>query len=513
MNTTYLVLLILLIIYVPFYIYVRKSDAMRQRGIVPYGPFVMFKTTRGIRHLDRIAKYKRFWSVFGTLSKIIAVILMLMIVFIIVVDLFLLPLMVDAPGLGVEYALALPGINPMLPLHYGVLGLVVAVVIHEMAHGIQTRANDMKVESTGLLYAVVPVGAFVEPNEEEIQKCGRKPRTDMYAAGIAVNLIAAVVIFLIMSFGMMGSMSSDFGDRAGITGVLDDSPADDSGLIQSSIIMEVYEYGATAPFISSYDELTSSGTKFDPTMKYSVVYATRDGGPAQTETHLGVFINSIAKGSPAENATSPSASEPGIPKNSFLANIDGHDIENLNDFRWLLDLDNPNRLQPGDAVTVTVIPYKDGDVGTAIDYEVTMGNNGGRAYLGVTYSLSGMTFTTPDDVLQGARNPIYNVESVLDIPYAAMAYIGKPFRGFDPIPSDQQWWFHSSIMPDGAFWVILTARSSGAARAGGVWGAARSSGAARIAGFARRRRYARRPWRTARCAYRRRCIGRAWRRR
>ncbi|MDR0335127.1 MAG: site-2 protease family protein, partial [Methanomassiliicoccaceae archaeon] len=68
-----------------------------------------------------------------------------------------------------------------------------------------------------------------------------------------------------------------------------------------------------------------------------------------------------------------------------------------------------------------------------------------------------MTFTTPDDVLQGARNPIYNVESVLDIPYAAMAYIGKPFRGFDPIPSGQQWWFHSSIMPDGAFWVILQA--------------------------------------------------------
>ena len=460
MNTTYLILLILLIIYIPFYIYVRKGPAMKERGIVPYGPFVMFKTKRGIQYLDKAAKYKRFWRVFGTISKVMALFLMIMILFIIIIDLILLPRMMDASGIGVEYALALPGINPMLPLVYGVIGLVVAVAIHEIAHGIQTRANDMAVESTGVLYAVVPVGAFVEPNEEQIKKAPRKARTDMFAAGIAVNLTAAIILFAAMSFGVMGSVSSDFGDRAAVANVHAGSPAADSGMVYSSLIWGIQtDPSDPATFIPmTYDDLMGHG--FSPGDEYLIRYATADNEMNTASVHMGVFISGIAKGSPAESASPAVPSDPaGIPKNSILVSIEHgsvtYPIGKIDDFKWLLEPENPSRLRPGDAVTVTVLPYKDKAVGTPKEYHLTLGNNGGRAFFGVNYSISGFSFTTPDDVLSGARNPFHNVDSVTDAPSAALTYIGKPFSGYSPVPQEVQWWYHSSVLSDSALWIVI----------------------------------------------------------
>jgi membrane-associated protease RseP (regulator of RpoE activity) len=36
-----------------------------------------------------------------------------------------------------------------------------------------------------------------------------------------------------------------------------------------------------------------------------------------------------------------------------------------------------------------------------------------------------------------------------------MSYIGRPFSGFDPIPSELRWWYSSSFVSDGIFWSVL----------------------------------------------------------
>jgi len=442
MSTTYLILLILLIVYIPFYIYVRMSPAMKERGIVPYGPFVMFKTKRGIQYLDKAAKYKRFWNAFGTVSKILALFLMLMIMFIIIVDILLLPRMMDTSGIGVEYALALPGINPMLPLIPGVIGLVIAVAIHEIAHGIQTRANDMTVESTGLLYAVVPIGAFVEPNDEQLKKCSRKPRSDVFAAGIAINVIVAIVIFFVMTFGMMSAISPAYENDAGVTNVYAGSPADDSGIVFSSLILKIDD-GSTVTEVT-YDKLMEYPFTVSPlgipAKKYTVTYLTPDG-PKYTEMYMGVFMYGIAKGSPADKEE--------IPRNSFLVSIGGAEITTIDSFR-----DAMGSFSPGDDVTVEYKTYKNG-VLTDGSKNVTLGNNNGTAFLGVNYSLSGFAFTKSDDVLAKAKNPFHGVNSLMDVPSAALSYIGKPFGGYDPIPSELQWWYSSSVLSDNTFWTVL----------------------------------------------------------
>ncbi|MCL2142933.1 MAG: site-2 protease family protein [Methanomassiliicoccaceae archaeon] len=435
MNITYVVLLILLLIYIPFYLYVRSSPAMKERGIVKYGPCVMFKTKHGIRFLDKAARYKRFWKAFGTLSKVLAFFLMIVILFIIVIDLLLLPLMMDSSGIGIEYALALPGINPMLPLVYGVIGLVVAVAIHEIAHGIQTRANDMDVESVGILYAVVPLGAFVEPNEEQIQKCSRKARSDMFAAGIAVNIIAALVIFLVMTMGMMGSVSSNVGDRAAVMNVSADSPADDSGMGFSSVMLKIGSDEITYDELMEYD--------LSPLAPHSVVYMTSDGPKQADNVYLGVFIDGIAKGSPAEKA--------GIPKNSFLISVDGHDVSSIEEFKRIMQ----EKVAPGASVPVVYSQYIGGVPAPEETVTVKLDERDGNAFLGVTYSLSGFSFTTPDTVLQMAKNPFHGADSISDMAYSALSYIGRPFSGYSPVPQELQWWYHSSFMSDGAFWIVV----------------------------------------------------------
>ncbi|MDD4185462.1 MAG: hypothetical protein PHX75_02335, partial [Candidatus Methanomethylophilaceae archaeon] len=82
MDPAYIILLVLVAIYVPLYFYVRKSDRMHARGIVPYGPTIMIKTKLGLGLMDRLSKHRRFWSVFGLVSRIIALFLMAVIIFV-----------------------------------------------------------------------------------------------------------------------------------------------------------------------------------------------------------------------------------------------------------------------------------------------------------------------------------------------------------------------------------------------------------------------------------------------
>ncbi|MCL2607656.1 MAG: site-2 protease family protein [Methanomassiliicoccaceae archaeon] len=441
MDLTYTILLILLIIYVPIYIYVRSSRRMNDRGVVTYGPFIMIKTKRGMRLLDSLAKYRRFWAFFGVASKIMSVFLIAFIIFIMIMNLLLIPRAAGTPGIGIEYALAIPGLNPMLPLFYGVIGLVVAVAIHELAHGVQTRANDMTVESMGVLYAVVPIGAFVEPNNDQINNCGRKARTTVFAAGIAVNLVVALILFMLMSAGLMGSLTSNFGDRAAVVNVIAGSPANDEGIEFSTVILGFSDDFEGSVNGVTFDQLMSK--PFTAGDKYYVHHQLRDDVRI-AHMYMGVFIHSVAAGSPASDADIP------IQRNSFLVSIGGHPVESMNGFVEIMT----TKVKPGDDVIVVTQPFVNGVLENEVYSEVKLGYRNGNAFLGVTYSLSGFSFTTPDAVLAMAKNPLQDADSLSDTALAALSYIGSPFRGYSPLPQEITWWYESSVMPDDVFWVI-----------------------------------------------------------
>ena len=432
MELTYLILLILTIFYIPFYFWVRRSPKAAERGLVKYGPTVMIKTRYGTGLMDRLSRYRRFWRFFGLFSITIAFVLMAFIVLIIAVGLMNLSSSLLSPGVGVEYALAIPGLNPLLPFWYGVLGLIVAMVVHELSHGMQTRANDMRVDSTGVLYGVVPLGAFVEPNEEDIAKSSRRAKLDLFSAGISANFITAAVTFAIFAVLMLGNVSSDHGDNAAVYQITSGSPAYDAGIPSGAII----EFVDGEPYI--YSETYETGYLWNPGDEVKVSYLTKDG-PGDKMIRWGLFIERISPNSPAERG--------GLEEKVFITWIDGTPIYGYSEFLSYMR----ERTKPGDEVVIECMRAD----GTPIaPINLKLGDNGGIGYVGIVTSTSGMNFTTPNIMLDKGRNPIYGTESVTGAVTSMLSYVSGPFNGFSPIPQSVQWWYDVPL--EGVFWVLIS---------------------------------------------------------
>jgi hypothetical protein len=90
----------------------------------------------------------------------------------------------------------LPGIN--LPLFEGILALVVVLIVHEGAHAILTRIAKVPLLSSGIvLFGIIPIGAFVEPDEKKLGKIEPTKQTRVMIAGPTSNLITSVGFFVL----------------------------------------------------------------------------------------------------------------------------------------------------------------------------------------------------------------------------------------------------------------------------------------------------------------------------
>ncbi|MEM0451172.1 MAG: site-2 protease family protein [Nitrososphaerota archaeon] len=112
--------------------------------------------------------------------------------------------------LGPASYVLLPGINPYLPLLYGWIGIVVALVVHEGAHGVLARRYNYTVKSSGIvLFLGIPIGAFVETDESEIRSGRFSEVVKILSSGPASNAaVAALALIgvLVISSGLVPSI-------------------------------------------------------------------------------------------------------------------------------------------------------------------------------------------------------------------------------------------------------------------------------------------------------------------
>lgn len=137
--------------------------------------------------------------------------------------------------LGPLANLGLPGINPYLPVVDGWIALVIAVVIHEGAHGIVARSLGLPVKASGiLLFLFFPIGAFVDVDESAVRHAKPSYAARVLAAGAGVNIVAglACLVLLVLVVGSMAPAATG----AGIVGVASGSPAADGGLRAGDIV-------------------------------------------------------------------------------------------------------------------------------------------------------------------------------------------------------------------------------------------------------------------------------------
>jgi len=109
--------------------------------------------------------------------------------------------------------LLLPGVN--LPFFEGILALIAIMVVHEGSHAVLAKIAKVPIKSSGIvLFGIIPIGAFVEPDEKELEKINPVKQTRVLTAGSGANFIASVsffIIFVILALLMNGGTIGESG--------------------------------------------------------------------------------------------------------------------------------------------------------------------------------------------------------------------------------------------------------------------------------------------------------------
>jgi len=134
--------------------------------------------------------------------------------------------------------LGIPGINPYLPIVDGWIALVVAMIIHEGAHGIVARSLGLPVKASGLLFFLfVPIGAFVDVDEKAIKAARPSYSARVLTAGAGINLVVGVVCLLLL-VGMVSTMRPSSSQGIGVV-VAANSPLSRAGVQTYDYILAV----------------------------------------------------------------------------------------------------------------------------------------------------------------------------------------------------------------------------------------------------------------------------------
>jgi membrane-associated protease RseP (regulator of RpoE activity) len=170
-------------------------------------PLILIHTPFGLDFFDRVARLPgaKAWAKINTyLMPVITVFAIFLIVGSLAV------LFADAGaregvrGVGPQANLLIPGLNPYLPIGYGLVALFITIVIHEAGHGIIARVYNVRVDSTGIvLFLGIPIGAFVNIERDELARTTLKQKSAILTAGPLNNMILAglslFALYLIIS--------------------------------------------------------------------------------------------------------------------------------------------------------------------------------------------------------------------------------------------------------------------------------------------------------------------------
>ena len=424
--------------------YMLVATALSSRGILPEyvrvsGPITTLHTQRGKVVLDWLARPKRFWRAWGNFGIGIALVVM--------IGAFLL-VMTAAYGVFTDppeatavnqprNVLVIPGVNDFLPLSAApeiVFGLLVGLVVHEGGHGLLCRVEDIEIESMGLaLLTVIPLGAFVEPDEENRQRADRGGQTRMFAAGVTNNFAVSALAFLLLFGPVVGAIAPVAGVPIGntvpgsaaadaniargdvITAVGGQSVANENDLDaalaeadrrvsltvdggeetrQVRVTRSLLVTGAVPGVVPGIEVSASqspeivavNGTEvhteraFEAALEERAVATIRTAEGTTATAPMGAYVPRLAEGGPLAQAASANAS-------LIVTRIGDERIVDSDTLQTVLDA-----RQPGERVTVEA--YADGERRT---YDVTLGpssqDDGARLGVYISEGSSGITTT------------------------------------------------------------------------------------------------------------------------
>lgn len=179
------------------YIVSRRIDLSRYG--LEVGPiYIMLKTEKAVKLLDRVAATSRiFWMVYGRIGEYIGIPLSVSAMIFLSWNLasFIIPGGEPSPILPF-----LPGVTVDIELFlYLLIPVAIAMLVHELAHGVMMKIENIPVKSAGIFLALLFLGAFVEPEEESYSRADRRIRRRILGAGSLANLILGIASIILYS--------------------------------------------------------------------------------------------------------------------------------------------------------------------------------------------------------------------------------------------------------------------------------------------------------------------------
>ena len=214
--------------------YLEKWNATKVLGFI-----LMIRTNKGQKILEKISRPRKFWRMFGEFSVWIGFIALFFTSMLVILS-FLSLFNSSRENISIESSevILIPGVTSGIPIFWPLMALIVALIIHEYGHGILMRAHGMRVRSFGLLiFSLIPIGAFAEPEYTEVTKAPKRERMRIYAAGPAVNIVFSIILVSILAVSIDGVNPSIQGAYS--PAIVADGPANESGLEPYDIIIEV----------------------------------------------------------------------------------------------------------------------------------------------------------------------------------------------------------------------------------------------------------------------------------
>ncbi|PIN75184.1 hypothetical protein COV17_04180 [Candidatus Woesearchaeota archaeon CG10_big_fil_rev_8_21_14_0_10_36_11] len=185
-----------------FYAIIIVLLALKRKKIAVQAKFILlYRMKWGLKWMDKYSKKFREWIVLvGYIGVGAGFVGLIFISYILIKNLYDL---IVSPTAVSGVSLVLPGINVpglgILPFWYWLIAIFIIAIVHEFSHGIVARAHNINVKNTGIVFFGPIIGAFVEPNEKNLQKQQDIKQYSVLAAGSFSNILLALVsLFLLM---------------------------------------------------------------------------------------------------------------------------------------------------------------------------------------------------------------------------------------------------------------------------------------------------------------------------
>ena len=313
--------------------------------------FLMFKTKKANNFIYKLSKrHPRAWVAFWSLG--VAVTMVTLVFALVFLTQNLIGLVFRSPSASPLMPIV-PGITVTgLTIVYFVIPFVLVIVVHEFSHGIAANNASIPVKAAGFFLVLILPGAFVEPDEDKLNKASLSAKLRVYAAGSFANLGLAVIGLLLITPVIFSAVISPF--YAPSSGVLfqetvPGSPI--SGHVKPPFVLTgvvVNNSGVVIPVTSPVDFLKV----MNQTNPYTNLTLYTDQGVFTV--HLAVNPNSPSKGFLGVVMTSAFWYFPPRPWVSWLSPVLPYHLYQIFNWLWVLSFSIG-------VFNMLPIPFFDGD--------------------------------------------------------------------------------------------------------------------------------------------------------